>query len=79
MVGQTLHDVVGVEERLFDETAEMLGRRRVEDAVAFPAGVDETGKAKFGEMLGDRRGLRADVVRQLVDSVLPVEKGPQDA
>ncbi len=51
----------------------------VEDPGAVTPGADQAGQPQFGQMLGHPGGLCPDQLRQLIDRVLPVKKGPDDA
>lgn len=78
VVGSSGVEVIGVEQRLLGQLADMDVVGGVELAVAVPSHPHEAAQAQLGQMLGHRRRLGADVGSQLVDRVLPVQESPQD-
>ena len=77
--GNGPRDVVGMRKDLFDEPSHVGIVGHVEDPGAVPTGADQARQPQLGQMLGHAGGLRPDQVRQLIDRVLAVEKGPDDA
>src|SRR6202012_3709618 len=71
--------VVGVGEDLLDEAAHVGIVDDVEDARPLAAAADEPGQAELGQVLRDGGRLGTHDLRQLVDRVLALQEGPDDA
>ena len=78
MIGEVSHDVIGVEQRLLDEPADVFVPRQVVDVGTYPATPYQTGETQLGEMLGDCLGPGPNVIGELVDGVLTVQQSPQN-
>jgi hypothetical protein len=78
VVRQALDDVIGMEQRLFDQPAKVGVVGQVENPSALPAGFDQAGETELGQVLGDGRGLSPDMLCEKIYRVLAMEKRPQD-
>jgi hypothetical protein len=67
-----------VEHGLGGEAPDVLVLGGVEDLVSHPLRPHQTGQTQLGQVLGHCGWLGPDVVRQLVDGVLPMQQRPHD-
>jgi hypothetical protein len=72
VVDQAAHNVVGVEQGLFNQMADVGVLRHVEHVVAFPANSDQSSHPQLGQLLRHRRDVGADMIGQGGDGVLAV-------
>ena len=71
-------DVVRTEKSFFHEAPDVLVVDRVVKERPVPPPRHDASQEKLGEVLGDRRGLRTDVVGEVVNGVLAVQQRPHD-
>jgi hypothetical protein len=68
--------VIGVEQGLADERADVGVTGPVEHAAAVPAGAHQPGEAEFRQVLGDRGARDPDGLGERADVVLPRRQQP---
>jgi len=79
VVGELLVDMVGVEQRVLDQFANVNVGEAVVGEGAVTAGGDDAGEAQLGEVLGDGGRSLAHPHGQVVDTVLALAEVPNDS
>lgn len=79
VIGRAFHQVIGMEERLLHQLADVAVLSCIKHPGTVPAHPDEPGEAQLGQMLRHRGRLRSDMGGQFVDRMLAVQKRPENA
>jgi hypothetical protein len=79
MIREVPASVLGVEDGVLHQLADVLVLDPVEHLIPLPTGSDQAGEPQFGEVLGDPCRRLADRIRELVHREFTVSKCPQES
>ena len=79
VIGRAFHQMIGMEERLLHQLADVVVLSGIEHPGTVTAHPDEPGEAQLGQMLRHRSRLRSDMGGQLVDRMLAVKERPKNS
>lgn len=79
MLGDPTVGMVGMQQRVLDQLADVVAFDAVEDLVALPPGLHQTCHPQLGEVLGDTGLGLSRLGRKLVDRTFTLEQEPEQS